>query len=143
MDAAILHDRLAAAEGALIQIDERLDAMADPDGAAALEARIASLEGTLSECQSQLQTLALQTQETAARIVEAQAAAVEAAAAAAEVEAESAAAIAAALSTEQEPLEPELAEGTVEEIEPEPESDGDGPVNQKSPSWWENLFALR
>ena len=143
MDAAILHDRLAAAEGALIQIDERLDAMADPDGRAALEARLTSVEGTLSECQSQLQTLVLQAQETAARIAEAQAAEAEAEAAEAEAEAEAAEAIAEALSVEQEPLEPEVAEGTVEEIEPEPESEGDVPANQKSPSWWENLFALR
>src|SRR5689334_329323 len=107
MDAEIFHDRLSAAEGALIKVDERLDALNNEEALAEAVARIASMEETLTECQSQLQMLVQSQQETAARIAEAQAAAAEAEAAEAEAEAEAAVAIAEALSEEQEPLEPE------------------------------------
>lgn len=142
MDAEILHTRLAAAEGAIIRIDERLDALTGDERpeqhAEALtthEARLSSLEETLTQCISRLETMENTAPEAEAAI--AQAEAVEAEAAAEQSQAEALA----VLLTEAEP-EPE-AELAVEEIAPEPESENEGGPEKPRSNWLENLLALR
>ena len=140
MDAEILSERLAATETAVLKLDERLDEVEEgeqeEDRVAVLEARIISLEASHSECLTQLQTTQNSLAEAMARIAEAQAQE-------AEAEADAAEALAEALTSEQETLEPEeTTDEAIVELEPETESES-AAVQEKSPSWWENLFALR
>ena len=141
MDAEIFHDRLAAAEGAIIATDGRLDALEnDEESAAALatcQARITSLEESLTLCLERLQTSETTLAEALTRIAEAQAQE-------AEAQAEATEAIAEAIADEQEAVveTEELADEAITELEPEPESDGEGPESNQ-PSWWEKLFTLR
>ena len=146
MDAAILHERLAAAEGAIIKTDERLDALENDEQAddhaqalIACDARIAALEETLTECLNRLQELTSQTATTEAEIAEAEADV---------AQAEAAVAVAEALEAQAE-AEPEPeAEMLVEEIPPEPEPENPsesevGPASSsRSPNWLERLLAL-
>jgi len=146
MDAVILHERLAATEGALIKIDERLDAQGDTAAVIAAQSeRIASLEENLSQCLERIETL-LTTQQNQSAEAETARAEAEVARAEAEAAEAEAAALALALAAEAEAMEPEPEAGIVEEVEPEPESDGDGPASQQPPAsskWWENILALR
>jgi uncharacterized protein YPO0396 len=143
LDAIILHERLAAAEGALLKLDERLDAANPAEAISAVDARISVLEEKLTQCLSELEKMAASSSETAiAAVAIAEAAADEAEARADEAEALAAVA---AMETEPEPEpELELTEAEVLEVEPEPESAGAAdPANSKSPNWLERLLVLR
>jgi chromosome segregation ATPase len=140
MDAAILHDRLAAAEGAIIATDGRLDALENSEEHAAALARITSLEEQLTVCLERLQTSETTLADAVARIAEAQADEAEAQAEIAEAQAEMVTEIPEPVALEE--TSEETADEEITELEPEPESDGEGPESNQ-PTWWERLFTLR
>lgn len=140
-----MHERLAAAEGAIIKTDERLDALENDeqsdDHAQALiacDARIAALEETLTECLNRLQQM--ETAQAEIAVVEAEAEVAEA-----EAEIAQAEAITAMVEAEQEAIVPEeTVSEEVTELEPEPESENEGgPENNQSSNWLERLLTLR
>lgn len=145
MDASILHDRLAAAEKSIIQMDERLDGLdhserlEDHDGAhIAHDERLTALEETLAGCIAHLERLEERLSSTLETTAEA------------EVEiarAEATEAVAEAIEALAE-QETETAEENmqVEEIplEPEPqESEAESPAKKPSANWLERLLALQ
>jgi hypothetical protein len=136
MDGEILSDRLAATEAAVIALDEKVDEIeeetpADNPTEPLLdhEGRIATLEARLDECLTKLQTLEVTATTAIVEATAAQEAAISAEALALETQFSEPIA-------EEEPLEAE-----VQEVEPEPESEGGAP--EKSTKWWENLLTLR
>lgn len=147
MDAEILHARLAAAEGAIIKTDERLDALETSeqagdhaDALVAHDERLTACEEVLQACLTKLQSMEATASETEARVAEAEA--VVAVAEAQEAQAEAAVAVAEAEMAAAEDTETPL----VEEIPTqEPESEGEaGPASKpKSSNWLERLIALR
>lgn len=142
MDAAILHERLAAAEGAIIAIDERLDKAGENDAVPIIEAallaegaRITALEEALAECRNEIAQHQSQIAEAMARTAEAQAAEAEAQA----DEAEAMASLVADTASETTE-EPEL---TTEEVEEIPSEPSESAAPERKSNWLENLFALR
>ena len=142
MDAALLHDRLSAAEGGLIALDARLDGLNDPTPAiAALAAEVADLKEQLAQCIATLTEISNST--TSAETTTAEAEAVEAQAEAAEALAEAAEAVAeAAILTAME--ETEETDGVTEiEAEPAPEPENGEGLEGPQASWWEKFLAVR
>jgi uncharacterized coiled-coil DUF342 family protein len=134
MDGEILSDRLAAAEDAVIKLDERLDEVEDEAEEREEEVteepasndvailitneRITSLEESIAECRNEL--AALRERQSATETV-----------------------AIAALTSEQENLEPEeMLEPEVQEIAPEPESEAEE-GREKSGNWLERFLTLR
>ena len=136
MDGEILSDRLAATEDAVIKLDERLDEVEDEAEESEEEAseepasndvailitneRITALEESIAECRNELQTL--RDRQTSTEIV-----------------------AIAALTSEQETLEPEetaLEEPEVQEIAPEPENEAEED-RERSGNWLERFLTLR
>jgi predicted nucleic acid-binding Zn-ribbon protein len=141
MDAAILHERLAAAEGAIIAIDERLDKAGEPDEVPIIQAtllaegaRITALEEALAECRNEIAQSQAQIAEAMARTAEAEATEAEARA----DEAEALVAMTSEPSTLEETEEMALSE--VEEIPSEP---AESAAPERKSNWLENLFVLR
>jgi chromosome segregation ATPase len=146
MDAAILHERLAAAEGALITIDERLDALTNDeqgeihsDAILSLDNRLSACEETLQSCLEHLSALQTQIASTEQTIAEAEVAVAEAEKTEAIAEALEAVAEASENTSQDLMLSEEIAE-----VEPEPESEGEAvPANSKSPNWLERFLVLQ
>lgn len=144
MDIEILHARLAAAESAILKLDERLDALENAehvdDHAEALVAhdgRLESLEEILTECIQHLESLEQSAVTTESEI--AQAEAMEAVAEAEEAKAEM---IEAIIEASQETESEET--GIVEELTPEPEPESESAAApEKSPNWLERFLVLR
>ena len=147
MDAEIIGDRLAAVEAAVLNEDERIDALESGEGVeaqvGALEAhndRLAMLEEKLAECLAKLEAMETSKSSETEVVV----ALAEAETARAEAETASAEAIVAMVEAEQASLmTEELPEETVEEIEPEPESESAAVQERTSGNWFERLMALR
>lgn len=142
MDTIILHDRLAAAEGALIKLDERLDEQPDPTPAiAALAAEVNDLKEQLAQCIATLTEMSNSTTSEEATVAEA--VAIEAQAEAAEALAEAAEAVAeAAILTTME--ETEETDGVMElEPEPSPEPENGAALESPQATWWEKFLAVR
>jgi ABC-type transporter Mla subunit MlaD len=144
MDIEILHERLSAAEGALLKLDGRIDELAQLPGAVA--DRLALLEETLNECKTTLLTLTTQQTETEEAIAAAALVEAEANAAAAVAEAEIQQTIAEQIAEPLPPLETEETEEVtdeeVTEMEPEPEP-ASAANEQPSMNWLEKLLVIR
>lgn len=146
MDIAIIHDRLAAAEGAILKTDERLDALEEDErlndhaeAHIAHDARLTALEGSMMSCFEQLQSLQSQVAVNEQTVAEAELAV--AVAEAEEARSEAIEALAEAAIAAEETGEPEMA---VEEIEPEQKTESPAVAEeQKQGNWLENLLAMR
>lgn len=139
MDSEILGERLAATEEAVLQLDERIDAVGETETETPAEpildheGRIATLEERLNTCLATLSTLEAR---LTSQIQEA-----EQTAQIAEQTAEAALNVAEAdlLAAEPEAAE-EIATEGIAEVEPEPEE----AANPASlPKWWESFLTLR